>query len=68
MPTHKTLGILALAGVNPYVEKPNEEYMNDAQLEHFKKILDALKKPYNLSKMMILLFVILVALKSVFVD
>ncbi|AZQ83176.1 RNA polymerase-binding protein DksA [Colwellia sp. Arc7-635] len=41
MPTQKTLGILALAGVNPYVEKPNEEYMNDAQLEHFKKILDA---------------------------
>jgi DnaK suppressor protein len=41
MPTQKTLGILALAGVNPYVEKPNEEYMNEAQLEHFKKILDA---------------------------
>jgi DnaK suppressor protein len=41
MPTNKALGILALAGVNPYVEKPNEEYMNDAQLEHFKKILDA---------------------------
>ena len=41
MPTHKTLGILALAGVNAYVEKPNEEYMNKAQLEHFKKILDA---------------------------
>mgnify|MGYP005995234955 CR=1 FL=1 len=41
MPTHKALGILALAGVNPYVEKPNEEYMNEAQLEHFKKILDA---------------------------
>jgi len=37
----KTLGILALAGVDPYVEKPNEEYMNEAQLEHFKKILDA---------------------------
>ena len=41
MPTQKTLGILALAGVNPYVEKPKEEYMNGAQLEHFKKILDA---------------------------
>ncbi|MEH6597469.1 MAG: RNA polymerase-binding protein DksA [Colwellia polaris] len=41
MPTQKTLGILALAGVDPYVEKPNEEYMNEAQLEHFKKILDA---------------------------
>lgn len=41
MPTNKALGILALAGVKPYVEKPNEEYMNAGQLEHFKKILDA---------------------------
>ena len=41
MPKNKALGILALAGVNPYVEKPNEEYMNDEQLEHFKKILEA---------------------------
>ncbi|MGB1263293.1 MAG: RNA polymerase-binding protein DksA [Cognaticolwellia sp.] len=41
MPVNKALGILALAGVAPYVEKPDEEYMNEAQLEHFKKILDA---------------------------
>jgi DnaK suppressor protein len=41
MPAKKTLGILALAGVKPYVEKTNEEYMNADQLEHFKKILDA---------------------------
>ena len=41
MPKNKALGILAEAGVEPYVEKPNEEYMNDDQLEHFKKILDA---------------------------
>ena len=41
MPKNKALGILALAGVTPYVEKPNEEYMNDEQLEHFKKILEA---------------------------
>ena len=41
MPNKKTLGILALAGVKPYDEKPNEEYMNEDQLEHFKKILDA---------------------------
>jgi DnaK suppressor protein len=41
MPTNKTLGLLALAGVEPYQEKPNEEYMNEAQREHFKKILDA---------------------------
>ena len=40
MPKNKVLGILALAGVEPYVEKPNEEYMNEPQLEHFKKILD----------------------------
>lgn len=41
MPKNKALGILALAGVEPYVEKPNEEYMNDEQLEHFKRILEA---------------------------
>ncbi len=41
MPKTKTLGILALAGVKPYQEKPNEEYMNEDQLEHFKKILEA---------------------------
>lgn len=35
----KALGILALAGVTPYQEKPGEEYMSDAQEEHFRKIL-----------------------------
>mgnify|MGYP000335798683 FL=1 len=41
MPNKKALGILALAGVEPYQEKPNEEYMNAEQLVHFKKILEA---------------------------
>ena len=44
MPTNKTnqaIGILAAAGVAPYVEKAGEEYMNPAQEEHFKKILEA---------------------------
>ena len=42
MPNNKkSLGALALAGVEPYVEKANEEYMNAQQSEHFKKILDA---------------------------
>lgn len=41
MPDKKALGILALAGVEPYQEQPNEEYMNEKQLEHFKKILEA---------------------------
>ncbi|SET72223.1 RNA polymerase-binding protein DksA [Thalassotalea agarivorans] len=41
MPTNKPLGILALAGVEPYQEKKGEEYMNPEQLEHFKKILEA---------------------------
>ncbi len=39
--TNKALGILALAGVEPYIEKASEEYMDTSQLEHFKKILDA---------------------------
>ena len=36
-----SLGLLALAGVKPYELKKNEEYMNDAQKEHFTKILKA---------------------------
>ena len=41
MPNSKPLGNLALAGLAPYQEKPNEEYMNAEQLDHFKKILAA---------------------------
>ncbi|MEC4724430.1 RNA polymerase-binding protein DksA [Shewanella sp. D64] len=37
----KKLGVLAIAGVEPYQEKPGEEYMNAAQLGHFRTILDA---------------------------
>lgn len=36
-----SLSILAIAGVEPYQEKPGEEYMNAAQLAHFKLILEA---------------------------
>ena len=37
----KALGILAIAGVEPYQEKPGEEYMSPDQMEHFRKILQA---------------------------
>lgn len=37
----KTIGILAIAGVEPYQEKPGEEYMSPEQVEHFTKILTA---------------------------
>ncbi|MFT5234855.1 MAG: DnaK suppressor protein [Shewanella sp.] len=37
----KRLGVLAIAGVEPYQEKPGEEYMNANQLGHFRTILDA---------------------------
>ncbi|HIP75982.1 MAG TPA: RNA polymerase-binding protein DksA [Psychromonas hadalis] len=37
----KTLGILAIAGVEPYKEKRGEEYMDEPQLDHFKTILQA---------------------------
>jgi DnaK suppressor protein len=37
----KSLGLLALAGLTPYQEQDGEEYMNEAQLEHFQKILMA---------------------------
>lgn len=36
-----SLSILAIAGVEPYHEKAGEEYMNEAQLAHFKLILEA---------------------------
>lgn len=32
---------MALAGVNPYQEEANEEYMGEEQQAHFKKILEA---------------------------
>lgn len=37
----KSLGILAMAGLEPYKEKAGEEYMNDLQIDHFRKILQA---------------------------
>lgn len=37
----KPIGLLALAGLAPYQEKAGEEYMNEAQLGHFKQILTA---------------------------
>lgn len=44
MPTTKStksLGLLALAGLTPYEAGTVEEYMNDAQRTHFRKILQA---------------------------
>ena len=39
--TKASLSLLTLAGVQPYKEADGEEYMNDKQLAHFKKILQA---------------------------
>ncbi|GLS92637.1 RNA polymerase-binding transcription factor DksA [Psychromonas marina] len=39
--TKKTLGILAIAGVEPYQVKKDEEYMSPEQMEHFTTILDS---------------------------
>ena len=41
MTTKSSLSLLALAGVEPYQEKKDEEYMNENQILHFKKILEA---------------------------
>lgn len=42
MPAGKDkIGIMAIAGVEPYQEKPHEEYMNPQQQRHFKLLLDA---------------------------
>ncbi|ALS32014.1 DnaK suppressor protein [Pseudoalteromonas translucida KMM 520] len=40
MPNQNRLGLLAQAGLEPYQEKPGEEYMNEAQRLHFKTILE----------------------------
>ncbi|MFM2477571.1 RNA polymerase-binding protein DksA [Celerinatantimonas sp. MCCC 1A17872] len=40
----KTLGVLSIAGVEPYKEQPGEEYMNERQLEHFRTILEAWRR------------------------
>ncbi len=39
--TNASLSLLALAGVEPYQVKEGEEYMNEEQLLHFRKILQA---------------------------
>ena len=36
-----SLSLLAIAGVAPYQLAENEEYMNETQVEHFRKILRA---------------------------
>ncbi|OQM34240.1 RNA polymerase-binding protein DksA [bacterium endosymbiont of Pedicinus badii] len=36
-----SLNVLSIAGVKPYKKKNKEEYMNENQLLHFKKILQA---------------------------
>lgn len=36
-----SLSLLAIAGVTPYQLGKDEEYMNEAQIEHFRKILTA---------------------------
>lgn len=39
-----SLNLLKLAGVKPYQKYCNEEYMNDNQLMHFKRILEVWRK------------------------
>ena len=44
MPTEKetkSLGLLALAGLQPYEPKADEEYMGEPQMEHFRLLLKA---------------------------
>lgn len=39
-----SLNVLMLAGVKPYQQNCNEEYMSNSQLVHFRRILEAWKK------------------------
>ena len=41
MPEQRKLGLLATAGLDPYQEQPGEEYMNEQQRAHFRKILES---------------------------
>ncbi|WP_343154429.1 RNA polymerase-binding protein DksA [Buchnera aphidicola] len=38
-----SLNVLSIAGLKPYQKKINEEYMNENQILHFKKILETWK-------------------------
>ncbi|MDP8033006.1 RNA polymerase-binding protein DksA [Pasteurella atlantica] len=40
-PSASSLSLLTIAGVSPYKPKKNEEYMSEAQIAHFHKILTA---------------------------
>ncbi|MEM0514088.1 MULTISPECIES: RNA polymerase-binding protein DksA [Pseudoalteromonas] len=40
MPEQRKLGLIAQAGLEPYQEQPGEEYMNEKQRAHFRKILE----------------------------
>ncbi len=44
-----SLNILDLAGIKPYKKKKNEKYMNNLQINHFKKILLTLHKQLTIS-------------------
>ncbi|WP_075431822.1 RNA polymerase-binding protein DksA [Buchnera aphidicola] len=39
-----SLNILSIAGLKPYFLRKDEEYMNEMQIKHFKKILETWKK------------------------
>jgi len=39
--SQKSLGIMAMAGLEPYNAQPDEEYMNEKQTDHFRQILVA---------------------------
>lgn len=41
MPEQRKLGLIAQAGLEPYQEQPGEEYMNEQQRAHFRKILES---------------------------
>ena len=41
MPEQRKLGLIAQAGLEPYQEQPGEEYMNEKQRAHFRKILES---------------------------
>jgi len=41
---HTTSQVGPVPGIEPYVEKKGEEYMNDAQIAHFRNILQTWKK------------------------
>lgn len=52
-----SLNVLSIAGLKPYQKKIDEEYMNNYQMSHFKKILETWKNQLKIEISHTLLYI-----------